>query len=138
MKKYFKITHEEVAIALIVSSLLFGCQNSALRNLVETREQKIERLGYNFEKDRYIDSIINTKPKKVEKLYERLSLYYDEVAIVIYLFDFVPYERKGEWSFYCTAFSGEDIIIQSPLGIPEHEVSPKTIDKLKQIYLTTK
>jgi hypothetical protein len=93
------------------------------------------KLGYDPKKDAYINGILDTKPVSIrkDKWSDTFTFTYEEIQIRVYHDEYIPYQQKEAWSFYCNYKDGRLLMLQSPLDVPLHQVSPKTLNRIKNM-----
>jgi hypothetical protein len=115
----------------ILLCAVFSC--TQIENKLETKKEKIERLGYDFEKDAYINSILDQKPifKKTE--YGTTTIRFEQLQIEVTHYKKIPYKQIESWYISCNDINGEMILLQSSIGIAKHNVSKATLDRIKKM-----
>lgn len=99
-------------------------------------------LGYDSEKDKWLSEILSTKPEMAKKdsldKYHEVyyTLTYHDIQIYAVHECAVPFQSKDDWDFFSNKRDGSIVMIQSTLGIAEHNVAPKTLERIKSICLS--
>ena len=91
-----------------------------------------EKHGYNIETDAWINSILDKEPIEYEKRNDSsyFMFRWNEIRITVYYDVYIPYVHPEEWSIFCRTEDGKVIMLQSPLGLPQHRVSDNTIQRI--------
>ena len=135
-------------LAIVLCSFLFGgcCEPEKRQgsNIIEVefgaevkpdKEAMIESLGYDYEKDAYINSILDKRPIFIKSEFDITTIRYEELAIMVVHHKKIPYEQSESWEFFCRDIDGNTIFLQSHFGLAEHNVSKTTLNRIKLIAL---
>lgn len=135
-----------IIIVLVFFLLLHYAYN--MLNVEQVKESakqepvsEMERLGYNPETDAFINDVMSREPLSVvADKFEGFAAYdlkYAECRLEVFHTSKASYQSE-RWEFYCTMNDGSKCMIQSSLGIPEHQCSPAVLNKIKEKCLTIK
>ena len=115
----------------ILLCAVFSC--TQIENKLETKKDKIKQLGYDFEKDAYINSVLDQKPIFIKTEYGTTTIRFEQLQIEVTHKEKIPYQQVESWDILCRDFNGKIIFLQSYLDIPEHQVSKSTLNRIKSM-----
>lgn len=133
-------TDTRITIAWIFATLLitvgFYYMMSEEFEYPKKEETNTEQLGYNPKTDAYINSILNQEDSSMIVYIDNnyAGIRYEQLQIDVYYSKFIPYKQQESWFFHCVDKNGKVIMIQSCIGIAKHNVSPETLERIKEIY----
>jgi hypothetical protein len=106
------------------------------------RVVKTAEPSYNTAKDERVNRIFRGRLLAKDKYYSNLdystnySFRFHEAVFIVTKYDYVPYKSKAHWE-YC-AMGRDGILLLITGDYWEHRVSPRTIEKLKNMCLNYK
>lgn len=91
--------------------------------------------SYNVKKDKYVNSILDKDPIFVEKdtVYGVYKFRYEEFEIQVYYNEYIPYKQKESWVIFCIDKEGNQIMLESYIGLSKHQVSNATLNRIKKM-----
>ena len=114
----------------ILLCAIFSC--TQLKSKIDKKD-KIEQLGYDFEKDVYINSILDQKPIFIQTEYNTTTIRFEQLQIEVTHSKKIPYQQTESWDISCNDKNGKMIFLQSTIGIAKHNVSKTTLDRIKKM-----
>jgi len=131
-----------LCFAFVSICVITSCNLETIDISEQFKIKKTERIGYDYEKDIYINQILDEDPifiyKSIGELRSCTVIRYDQIEITVFHKETVPYETVEEWNIFARDKNGNQIMLQSPLDIPEHKVSDSTINRIKAMALALK
>lgn len=102
----------------------------------EEYEEKPEiiTLVYNLTKDNWINDILNQTPYSVKiesaVIVYRITLKYKDIKIIVY-----HYLQSNDFNIFAFDNKGQPILLETFNDIPEHQIHPRTLDRIKQVCI---